>query len=214
MTASFTSTAFALDALVAGNSHLLIGRSITLISGQNLTRGAVLGKIATGAASSVAGTNTGNGVMGAITVGALAQAGAYILRVTAAAVNAGSFQVTDPQGDVVGIGTVAQAFSGGGLSFTLADGAVDFAVGDTFTITVAAGSGKYTLSLSAAADGSQAPDLILAENTDASGGDKTTLAYARGDFIESKLTIGTAHTADSIREGLRGKGINLIKQTA
>lgn len=116
--ATFDSTAYSPDNLVANNAHLLVTRSITLISGQNLERGAVLGKITA--------------------------------------------------------------------------------------------SGKYTLSLSAAADGSETPDLILAEATDASSGDVVTIAYARGDFNENALTIGTAHTADSIREGLRAKGITLI----
>ena len=70
--------------------------------------------------------------------------------------------------------------------------------------------GKYNKSLSAAGDGSQTPDLILAEDCDASGGDKVALAYATGIFAQEALTIGTAHTADTIREGLRAKGIHLI----
>lgn len=118
MPASFTSTAYTQDKLIAGNAHLLVSRSITVISGQNLVRGAVLGKITA--------------------------------------------------------------------------------------------SGKYNLSLSAAADGSQTPDLILAEDCDASGGDKTALAYSRGDFNANALTLGSAHTAASITEGLRAKGITLI----
>lgn len=118
MSASITSTANNPDRLVANNAHLLVGQKITLISGQNLTRGALLGKITTG--------------------------------------------------------------------------------------------GKYTLSLSASSDGSQTPDMILAEDTDASAGDVVTLAYSRGDFDQREITFGTAHTADSVRETLRGKGIVLI----
>lgn len=71
------------------------------------------------------------------------------------------------------------------------------------------GSG-YLLSLSAAGDGSQTPDLILAEDCDASGGAKEALAYVTGVFNVNALTIGTAHTAASIQEGLRAKGIHLI----
>lgn len=122
MPASFTSTAYAQDKLIAGNAHLLVSRSITVISGQNLVRGAVLGKITA--------------------------------------------------------------------------------------------SSKYNLSLSAAADGSQTPDLILAEDCDASGGDKTALAYSRGDFNANALTLGASHTAASITEGLRAKGITLITAVA
>ena len=69
--------------------------------------------------------------------------------------------------------------------------------------------GKYNLSLSAAGDGSQTPNAILAEDCDASGGDKVTIAYFAGTFDENAVIYGTAHTAASVREGLRGKNINL-----
>ena len=75
-------------------------------------------------------------------------------------------------------------------------------------------SGKYNLSLSAAADGSQTPDLILAADCNATAADTKTLAYERGDFNESALTLGAAHTVDTIREGLRVKGITLVKTQA
>lgn len=67
--------------------------------------------------------------------------------------------------------------------------------------------GKYTLSLSGSSDGSQTPRAILAHDVDASGGDKDALVYEAGDFNESALTFGTAHTAASVRDGLRGLGI-------
>lgn len=118
MGATHTSTPYTPDRLVAGNAHLLNTQKITLISGQDLSRGALLGKITA--------------------------------------------------------------------------------------------SGKYTLSLSASSDGSEVPDMILVEDTDASGGDVVTVAYSRGDFDERAVTFGTAHTADSVRETLRGKGIVLV----
>lgn len=71
-------------------------------------------------------------------------------------------------------------------------------------------SGKYVKSLSASSDGSQTPDLILAEDVDATSADAQALAYARGDFAAQALTLGTAHTVASITEGLRAKGITLI----
>lgn len=74
-------------------------------------------------------------------------------------------------------------------------------------------SGKYKASLSAAGDGSETPDLIAAVDADASGGDLVTVAYERGDFNEDALTVGTAHTLASIREGLRGKGISIVGAT-
>lgn len=110
------------DALIAGNAHLLVGRKITVAAGQNLVRGAVLGKVTA--------------------------------------------------------------------------------------------TGKYLLSLSAAADGSQTPDLILAEDCNAAAADKSVLAYARGDFNSRALTLGAAHTVASITEGLRAKGITLLASIA
>jgi hypothetical protein len=115
MPASFSSASASYDKLIADATHLL-SRKVTVISGQNVVRGAVLGKITA--------------------------------------------------------------------------------------------SGKYNLSLSAAVNGSETPDLILAEDCDASGGDKEAVAYEAGVFNVNALTIGTAHTAASIQEGLRAKGIH------
>lgn len=68
-------------------------------------------------------------------------------------------------------------------------------------------SGKLAASLSAAVDGSQVPHCIAVEAVDATAADKEILVYLSGHFNASALTIGTAHTAASIREGLREKGI-------
>lgn len=123
MTASFkTEGTYTPDSLLAGNAHLLVGRKVTVLAGQVLARGAVLGLITA--------------------------------------------------------------------------------------------SGKYKLSASAAADGSQTPDLILAEAVDATSADTTVLAYERGDFNSNALTLGAGHTVASIREGLRAKGITLLTAVA
>lgn len=68
-------------------------------------------------------------------------------------------------------------------------------------------SSKYILSLSAASDGSQTPDMVLAQDANASGGDIEAIAYETAPVVGSALTIGTGHTITSIREGLRVKGI-------
>ncbi len=72
-------------------------------------------------------------------------------------------------------------------------------------------SGKYVLSLAAAADGSQTPVAILAEDVDATGGDKSGIVYVSGDFNENAITYGTGHTADSVRAGLRDLNIYIHK---
>ena len=123
MTANFqTEGTYTPDNLLAGNAHLLVARKVTVLSGQVLQRGAVLGTITS--------------------------------------------------------------------------------------------SGKAILSLAAATDGSQTPDLILAEPVDATGADAPALAYERGDFNAGAITLGTGHTVASIREGLRAKGITLLTAIA
>lgn len=205
MGASFTSESFAPDNLLAGG-HVL-SRSITLALGQNLVRGAVLGKISVGAvtAAAKAGGNTGNGTISAVVALVGAKVGVYTVRFTAATV----FTVEDADGNVIGTGSTGAQFADD-LQFTITAGGTPFIAGDGFDLTVAAGSGKYVLSLASATDGSQVPDLILVEPTNASAADKVTVAYYSGDYLESGLTIGAGHTANSIREGLRVKGINLI----
>lgn len=69
--------------------------------------------------------------------------------------------------------------------------------------------GKYIKSLSAAVDGSQTPDGIVAQDADATSGDVEMLVFFGGRFNAHALTLGTAHTIASIREGLRAKGIVL-----
>jgi hypothetical protein len=116
--ATYQTTAFVPDGLIAQNAHLLVDEPITLISGQNLLRGAVLGKITA--------------------------------------------------------------------------------------------SGKYTLSASAAVDGSQTPAAVLAVDTNAAAADKATVAYFRGDFQASAVTLGAGHTLASVKPTLRTANIELI----
>lgn len=70
-------------------------------------------------------------------------------------------------------------------------------------------SGKYKLSASAAGDGSETPDLVLAQVCDASGGDKEAIAIetCTAGLVSAALVLGAGHTVASIREGLRAKGL-------
>ncbi len=71
-------------------------------------------------------------------------------------------------------------------------------------------SGKYTLALSAAADGSQVPSVILAQDCDATAGDTPAVAYFQGTFNSSALIIGAAHTVQTVTDALRGLSINVV----
>lgn len=177
--------------------------AITIASGK-LVVGAVLGRIETGSATAMATVgNTGNGVIGAITEHQGILAGDYVLTIKKAAANGGDFQVVSPQGHVVGIGSVGEAFSGGGLAFTLSDGATDFIVGDSIVITVAEGSKEYVEHNPAATDGSHRAAGILFDAVDATLTAQPGVAIARmaevnGDEITWKTGISAADKAAGI----------------
>ena len=155
--------------------------AVTVLSGQNLAIGTVLGKILIGALSETHAGNTGNGAMTLdATTPALAncQVGVYKAACTAAAANGGTFEVFDPKGNSLGEVAVG-ATHANQIKFVIADGATDFIVGDTFLITVAAGSGKVKILTPAGLDGTQRAYGALIADVDASGADKVGAAIVR-----------------------------------
>jgi hypothetical protein len=225
--ASFGSTVFTPDRLIAGDQNDILSRKVTIASG-TLVRGSVLGKITLGAATvapngaGAAGANTASS--GSLTMDAStpllagAQLGVYRVMCTAKVADKGTFRVTDPKGNV--LGDVSAAITTGTvwanqIKFVLlAITAHDFEVGDGFTVTIAAGSGQYLLSAAAGVDGSAVPDAILVMDTDASGGAKEAMAYFQGTFSAGSLTFGVGHTAATVQEMLRTKGITLVTEQA
>jgi hypothetical protein len=163
--------------------------AVTVLAGSGadrvLTTGMVLGRVTKGAATgaAVAG-NTGNGtITAAPTVGVAAKPGVYRLVCIEPATDAGKFSVEDPDGVLIGIATVAVEFTTH-LTFTIADGSTDFAAGDAFTITVAAGSGKVKQIDFAATDGSDAASgLLLLDTTAPDGADKSGVAIVRNAIV-------------------------------
>ncbi len=178
--------------LAEGNGYYS-REEVTLVANSGaLVAGTVLGKITkAGTASAVAfAGNTGDGAMGAITVGAGAMAGVYKLVITEPGTNVGNFIVEGPDGVVIGQGDVGSAFSAGGLSFTLADGAADFVAGDGFNITVAAGSGKYKPYNNANTDGSETAVAILYAPAVNSAADQAVAVIARHAEVDGNLLTG------------------------
>lgn len=172
--------------------------AITLLSGQNLKSGAILGRQLIGATASAAAFagNSGNGAMGAITVTGDARRGVYKLVIIEPGTNAGTFEVEDPDGKIIGRGTVAVAFSAGGLAFTLAD-ATDFISGDGFDITVVAGAFKYLEHDPAGTDGSEKPAGILLFDTNATSADTACVAVTRQAIVAAgSLVWKSGATAD------------------
>lgn len=213
MVASITTATLSVDRLLQGGPYH--ARPITLLAGEVLARGAVLGRITIGAvtAAPIEGGNTGDGTLTldpATPVLAHAEVGVYKVRCIAAAVDGGTFRVTGPRGHVLGDVEVGDAWTNQ-IAFSIADGAAaDFIVGDGWDITVAAGSGKYRLATAAALDGSAEPDAILVEAAGDAQADAEAQAYTVGTFGAAALTIGSGHTLDSIRAPLRLRGIHLV----
>lgn len=169
--------------------------------------GTVLGKtFVSTSVTATAGTNTGNGAIGTVTATGKAQRGTYTIRINKAASNAGDFTVADPSGAVIGFGTVAVAFSNQ-IAFTLADGATDFVVGDSFSVEVV-GDYKYKMVESTATDGSakacaiyiSAKDGSFSESSIAATTDTSVIALIRGAAIVGKETLTYGASIDTAAE--------------
>lgn len=202
---------FTPDNLFAGDFPVKTSHVTLLANEGALARGAVLGKASKGAASIAADVgNTGDGAAGAVTIGVKAKVGAYNIECVEAASNAGRFKVIDPDGERLDDLTVAVAYSNEHFGITIADGDADFVVGDKFTLTVAAGSGKHRLVNSANTDGSGNPLVVLAEDTTVGVSDVENVpVYETGEFNEDKLTFGGTDTKETHRAALKDTGIYL-----
>jgi hypothetical protein len=140
--------------------------------------GTVLGKVAhalTGTAAAL-GTNVGNGTFGAITVADPAVAGVYTVRMQ----DPTHYVVEDPAGHEIGHGATAVAFAAGGLSFIWTAGGTAMVAGDSYTITVAAGSGKYVPYDPTGNDGREFACAILFGGRDTTSADKKCVVNTRG----------------------------------
>ena len=172
-----------------------------------LAAGTLLAKITAanaGSASADSG-NTGNGTFGAVTVDNTAITGDYLVTITEAAEDGGTFTVVDPNGVTVGSGSVGVKFTGGGLEFTIADGATDFAADDSWTVSVTAGIGEWVAyDDDGTDDGRRACTGILYEAVDASTADARGVAVVRdAEVIGAKLTGNdTNGTADLLALGI------------
>lgn len=80
-------------------------------------------------------------------------------------------------------------FTGKGTITAGASGLTAFVRGTVLGRVTA--NGKWTLALSASADGSQTPRAVLANDTDLSGGDLEAIIYKGGEFNTQALVLGT-----------------------
>lgn len=159
----------------------------TLASGNDLVSGAVLGQItnSTPTTGTADGGNTGNGTMTGVTAGDQVAIGTYTMTCTAAAADAGTFAVMAPDGSALPDAEVGTAYVNEQINFTINDGATDFAVGDIFTVAVAAGNLKYTELDLTAVDGSQHAAGLLFNAIDATSADLACAVVVRDAIINS-----------------------------
>jgi hypothetical protein len=164
--------------IVSEANGTLSRESITVLSGQNLKPGHVLGKVLDGSATgaAVAG-NTGNGTIGSVDANTSAKKGVYTLSCIEPASNGGTFSVEDPDGVTIGTAVVGTPYAGV-IEFTIADGATDFVAGDRFTVTVA-GVEKFKEYNPANTDGSQIAVALLLDYADATAADIPGVAIVR-----------------------------------
>ena len=140
---------------------------------------------------------TGTGAVSGVTLGKFAQLGTYQVKLKATSATA-EFQVTAPDGELIGYGNVATAYTSDHVNFTLANGGT-MTAGDYFNIVVAnqsAVTGYFYLCDPSAVDGTQNPDAVLVQAADASSTTATALALVRlGEIKTTNLTWKTGISA-------------------
>lgn len=205
MVTALTEGRHAAEFVMSEANHLRSRDKITIKSGAGVVApGTVVGKVAVGTATpaAVAG-NTGTGTIASVTVGAGAKVGVYRATCIEPATDAGKFLVEDPDGIAVGTATVAVAFTGGGLTFTITD-ATDFVSGDAFTITVAAGAGTYVPApAAAAADGSNVALAITLYGVDATSAAVDVAAIVRSAEVNGNLLTYESTVDDATKKGVK-----------
>jgi hypothetical protein len=167
--------------LEAGDGQLTRSAAILLTGFGFVEAGTVLGTIAhalTGTIAAEAGStnSAGNATWSAFTVGDPAIAGVYTLEF----LDATHFRVENPRGDEVGHGVLGAAFAAGGLGFTGTAGGTAQVVGDSFTITVAAGSLKYVPYDPTGVDGREFAAAVLFGGRDTTSADKKCVVNDKG----------------------------------
>ncbi len=182
------------DVLKCEAPNLYSREAVTVLAGGGAERvlkaGAVIARRTRSTVTVTAGNgNTGDGEATPAdpALGALAEAGIYRLAcITAEAT--GTFQVLSPRGYVLPNLTVGTAYAGGHLNLTVADGATDFVVGDTFAIEVA-GDGKAVALDPAAVDGTAEAIGIAAYDVTAPDGADTEVTAILHDAVLADRAI-------------------------
>lgn len=163
------------DFLLSEANGTLSRENGILNTGNNLLAGAVVALVLAATATKASGT--GDGVIGAVTLGSAAEIGTYVLKVKTAATDAGTFSVQTPSGEYLPDLTVGVAYATSHINLTVADGATDWGAGAIINVVVTAGG--YTELDPAGVDGSQIAAGLLWDNTDATAADAACVVIRR-----------------------------------
>lgn len=168
-------------------------RAVTVLSGQNLNAGAVVGRVNLGigrvSIPAVVPTAGANGTVSAVYAGPDVEVGNYVLTCTTAVAHGGVWSLTTPSGKVLPILTMtpgaggSTVYTSSHINFTITDGSTDFAAGDVFTFvvsttvpTVIGGTGTGVLSALALGPDAQPGRYQIVNNVVvANGGDMSVI---------------------------------------
>lgn len=185
---------------------------VIVLEGQNLKAGHLISIVAGNKTATQGFAGTGNGVLTldvTAPVKSNAKLGAYKATCITAASDAATFRVEDPDGNVLGDVALGATFDDD-IKFVIADGATDFTVGATFTITVALGTTKVRELNLSGVDGTEIPYGLLWAAVDATDADAAGAAIVRNTEVhESFVTWPSGVTTaqkDIIKERLAAKG--------
>lgn len=202
------SETFTPDNLLAGDQRQLVNGPATVDTGSVLTRGALLGRVLRVIGDALADVgNTGDGTISNEALTADAEVGIYRIVCIAAGPPA-VFAVYTPDGTRIEDATAEQSYSCR-VNFLIEAYGTAFAVGDTFTVEVEAGSGRVKQASTVALDGSAEPYAVLAEDVDATLAPVLTSVYLEGEFSEDNVGYAAGDDADDWREPCRLIGIYL-----
>jgi hypothetical protein len=167
----------------------------------NLPTGAVMAKITAGAVTAAAksGGNTGNGTCVPDATTPLLAGGEARAPFTLTFTTLTNIRLEDKDGVVLGDFAIGGAATNTvtiaeGLKVVVTQGATVFAVGDSFKVSVAPGSGKWVLYDPTKLDGGQVPAGILLDARDASGESDVPGVFVTGnaEIVALGLTWGAA----------------------
>lgn len=207
------------DILKWEEDNLYSRERVTVLSGQNLALGAVIGKVTKSIPTDgTLGSGT-NGVCTDVTGGPKTQIGTY--KATCIQANAadadGIWRIEAPDGAVLGDLVVTQGTSGTGtftdpqINLTISYATGYNSVGDYFTIEVTKGSEKVVEIDFDAVDGSQEACGFVIAAYDASGADVEGVAIVRNAIIDPNNLVwpdgATSDQKDAALAEMKAAGI-------